>query len=194
MLVTLLVGAIGIAATIPIAVVWARDLPKTIAFAIAREPFGERSMLNVGNTTAGFDRIVPLVPDGDRIASVTITTEEASIRSTDRNGHYIVNSTGITGATDSHRFELVEPEIVGITADQLARIDLEVALDAAQERVHTLETTLVPPIEPIDWVVVRLEAASGDPHWTISFPSASASDVPHEESEIALDLNGRPIR
>lgn len=183
---TLLAAVVGVGVTVAFAVDWARDLPKTVTFAIVKEPFGERSLLQPDNARAGLRRVLARLPAGDRIAAVTLNSDRIGIRSTDAAGRVAVFATTIQGDTDGHRTQLVEPSR-GISAEQFAKIDLDAALRAARERWAALD----PSLGRVEGPMVQIDAADGDPRaWTISFPSP----VPSEDRSSTVDLQGRPVR
>ncbi|MEV3963367.1 hypothetical protein AB0M34_21130 [Nocardia sp. NPDC050193] len=187
--VTLLAGAVGICATMTFAADWARDLPKTIAFAVAQEPFGTRSMLNTDNARAGLDRALAHVPDGDRIISLTIDEDHVRLATIDRNGQYFNSTAEITGEVEAYRAQLVRSDR-GITPDQLAAINVTAALAAAARRWTLLREQLVPPLERLEPPMVRLDTADGNPRvWKIVF----TSEVPQRDRTSTIDLSGAPI-
>jgi hypothetical protein len=175
-------SALGIGVTLWLAVGWAADQPRTIAFAIAREPFGSRSLLEDGNARAALDRILARLDRDDRVTDLHFTAESVSAMVRVPDGRRRSLRTEIDGAVDAY-FTQGPPEGRGVPVAQIAALDLDAALRAAQRRWNALGTR---PDAPLLSLGVRAGRPRG---WHVIFSSA----VPEAKRTTEIDLAGRAI-
>lgn len=174
-------GLSGIVATAGLASRWAEDLPRTRAFAIEHEPFGDRSLLRPAAARDALARVLRLVPERARVVSLTREPERLIVHVRDGEGRRRWYAAGVGGATDGHRTDLPERGR-GAAPVRMASLDLVGPLRAARERWEALGRP-GPPMLRLTAVDGRLRA------WGISFAAASA-----EEREIEVDPDGRSPR
>lgn len=180
LLATLAVGLLGIGATTAYAVGWARDLPKTIAFAVAQDPFGERSMLHPGNAQAGVDRVLAALPADQSVTLLAVDADRISVSTRGPDGRTVFGGTTITGPVDVTRTSNVA-EDRGVPRAQLERIDVADGVRAAERRWRELGGDRWPPL-------VRLEIDGGRARgWQITF----SSEVPEADRWSRATLDGR---
>lgn len=176
-------AAVGVGVTVWLAVGWAAEQPKTIAFAIAREPFGSSSLLQRGNAREALQRILAHLERDDRITDLHLSADGLSVMARVPDGRRRWLRTGLDGTVEHHHTQ-GPPEGRGVPVEQVAALDLDAALDAAQGRWRALATHPEPPL-------LTLDAHGGRLHgWTVTF----ASDVPSAERSTAIDLAGREDR
>jgi|GEM_PF-6965896 len=73
-------GAVSISATVAFASGWAHDQPRTIAFALADEPFGERSFLHPDGARRVVDGLLDALRDREGVTSLFLEPSAASMR------------------------------------------------------------------------------------------------------------------
>lgn len=181
--VLLLSGLAGIAVAMALAVGWAHDQPKTITFALAKEPFGSRSLLRPEAARPALERALARVDPTERIVAVRLEARELTVTTRDVHDRRHWVSTTTTGEMGGYPTQLEETGR-GVTKAQIAALDLDAALRAAQDRWRALGTRPEPP-------ALRLTADDGQlREWQISF----ASGVPLDEQTTTIDMTGRVIR
>jgi len=176
------VSAIGVAATMRLAVDWAADLPKTMAFAIEREPFGPRSVLQLGNARDVLRRAAARLAPGDRVTAVHLRADGLSLTTRAADGMEGWIHASLVEEAERRETSL-DGDRGGIDARRLAAVDLVAPLRAAERRWRRLGR----PEPPL----VSLSTARGRPRaWQIIF----TSEVPERERSTSFDLDGRPLR
>lgn len=176
-------GAIGIGVTMWLAVDWAADLPETVAFAIAREPFGERSLLERDNARAARQRLLDRAGPGDRVLSLHVDPEVVSMSVRVPDGRRRWLTTNIGGVIDD-RFTVGPGEGDGIPIRRVAALDLDAVLRTAERRWRAQRPRPEGPL-------VSLDIADASPSgWLVIF----TSEVPEERRVTAVGLDGRVTR
>ncbi|MBB4663088.1 hypothetical protein [Conexibacter arvalis] len=176
-------SAIGIVVTLWLAVGWAADQPKTIEFAIAREPFGSRSLLERGNARETFDDLLGRLDDDDRVTDLHLTARSLSAMARTRHDRRRSLFLTVEGEVTDH-LTIGGPEGRGVPLARIAALDLDAALEAAQRRWRELGTHPEPPL-------LSLQVRGARPRgWLVIF----TSEVPADERTTAIDLEGRVRR
>lgn len=173
-------GVVVTAATMTFAVGWARDLPKTIAFAVAQEPFGERSLLHPDQARAGVARALARVGADERVTAVYLDDDRISVWTRRPDGYVAIVDTTIIGETE-RRDTRNRAEERGVPVTDLGAIDVADGARAAHARWRELGTPPDPPM-------VRLQIDDGRLRsWLIAF---SFSQVAESERTVTVGLDG----
>lgn len=176
----LVAGLVVTVATMAFAVGWARDLPKTIAFAVAREPFGERSLLHPDQARAGVARTLARVGSHERVTALYLDDDRISVWVRRPDGYTAIVATTITGETE-RRETMNRAEERGVPVSTLDVIDAADAARAAHARWRELGTRPDPPM-------VRLTIDDGRIRgWLIAF---AFSQVPEPERTVTVGIDG----
>lgn len=184
LLAALVGGVVVTAATMAFAVGWARDLPRTIAFAVAQEPFGERSLLHPDQARAGVARALARVGADERVTAVYLDDDRVSVWTRQPDGYTAIVDTTITGETE-RRETRNRAEDRGVPVADLDAIDVADGARAAHARWREIGTRPEPPM-------VRLQIDDGRLRgWLIAF---SFSQVPEPERTVTVGLDGRRER
>lgn len=182
-LLALLAGsAVAMAGTMWFAAGWAADLPKTIAFAIARDPFGSRSLLERGNAHAALRRVLARVGPGDTVTDLHLTDVRvwAMVRDVRDRRHSV--STGLDGEVEDS-VTIGPPEGRGVPRERLAGIDLDALLPAAARRMREVRAPEAPLLS------LSVDRRGRPRGWAIVF----TSDVPEPQRITRIDLRGRIV-
>lgn len=180
LLAALVGGLVVTAATMSFAVGWARDLPKTIAFAVAQEPFGERSLLHPDQAQAGFARTIAHVGADERVTAVYLDDDRISVWVRRPDGYTAIVATTITGETE-RRETRNRAEDRGVPVSDLDAIDVADGARAAHARWRELGTRPEPPM-------VRLQIDDGRLRgWLIVFSYSQVPDKSERTVTVGLD-------
>ncbi|MGE4427020.1 MAG: hypothetical protein AB7G37_11265, partial [Solirubrobacteraceae bacterium] len=182
-LATFLAGVVAIVGTMALAVDWAHDQPRTIAFTLADDPFGDRSLLHPEQARAAVDGMLDRLKDDEGVTSLFLEPVVISMLVVDRSGlrrslrQYVGGDVEIREFRTTAEQDRRHPDPV--PPDEVRELDLAAALGATRRaRARTPGAGL-----PNLLLAFREGRIAG---WEVEVPG-------DDDTELQLDREGREV-